>query len=551
MNSFKILVRLFGIISSISKYLWITIITGYLGYLFAMSIPILGVLILASTLGWIQGLDVHTLIAGLVMVGLLRGGLRYLEHYFGHYVAFKTLALFRDKLFAQIRRISPSNLLEKEKGDLVLMASADIESLEVFYAHTIAPVSIALLMALTMGTVLSFVVSGWFALGILLCYSVLAWVLPNHNQAALLEPTYRYRAEFSKTNSHFLESIQGLTQTQYLQATSIRLNQMNQNQSQLETTFVEVKQLGIRYRFLADGMIYMTIFFSILIGLGLLFLGLIQPFQAILGTVIVMSSFGAFLAINQLPSTLNQTIAAAKRVFLLLDEVPVLPEVEQKNEVLTSSVSLENVSFSYDQSVIFKDLSIRFPEVGIVGIIGESGSGKTTLIRLIMRLFEQTDGVIYWGNQTIESINTTSLRKRISFMNQDTTLFEMSFKDNIILAKPFDPVLFNEVIELAHLQQVIDSLSQGIDTLIGRRYVQLSSGEKQRLGLARALYWGGDVFILDEPTSNVDAYHEAVILQTLNQLKSKRLIFLISHRLSTLSICDSIYRLEHNNLKRQ
>ncbi|MDD3122460.1 MAG: ABC transporter ATP-binding protein [Candidatus Izemoplasmatales bacterium] len=542
------MIRLIKLIQPIYGYLFITIFTGFLGFVSASLIPILGVVILLVHLDYINIQNIELLYILLMLSGLLRGLLRYAEHYFGHYVAFKTLALFRDHLFGHLRKIAPTNILSKEKGELVSMVSSDIETLEVFYAHTIAPVMIAFLMLISLFTSLTLITSFLFSIPVLIMYLLISFILPRRFHIELEGPSTNYREIFSSNNSLFLESMQGINQIRYLNAFEEQEQKISKGSIKLEQSFLVIKKKNIHHRLIIDFLIYATITLSLLLGIILSTNSNIEHYEAVLGVIIVISSFGPFIALSALPSTLNQTMASAKRVFALLDEKPLMEENIVGKSLHIKSINMHHINYQYDERVILKDLSTIFPKQGIVGIYGESGSGKSTLLKILMRYFDPNQGEIVFNNENLKNLNTKSIRKNIAFLDQETYIFEDTFKSNIILAKPFDSNNLNNACKIAQLQSVVDALPNGYDTVLGNRYYKLSSGEQQRVGLARAFYWDARVLLLDEPTSNVDSLNETMILDALVKEKTNRLIIIISHRRSTLSICDDIYELRNGSL---
>jgi ATP-binding cassette subfamily C protein len=540
--------RLLQYIQPLSIYLLITIIAGVLGYIFAMLIPITGVMIILSSQGWLNYLPVPTLTIVLISSGLLRGVFRYIEHYFGHFVAFKTLALFRDKVFSHLRTLSNKNLDEWNKGNLVSMISSDIEALEVFYAHTISPLIIALVLFLTTSTLLSFIVSFWFAIPVIIGYLLLGWFLPNRFHHDMLTPTQQYRELFSENNEHFLESIQGFNQIRYLNAANQRKELLISDQNQLESAYMKIKNISAKQRSIVDLTIYITIFSSVLLSIILYTYAGVSLFNILLGITIILSSFGPFLALSALPSTLNQTIASARRVFSLLDQKPDFPDYESEMSFKYQYGEVEQLSFQYGQRIIIDSLDLKLPSTGIIGIYGVSGSGKSTLIKILMGHLHIGQGNVLYNNRPIQTLDSKSLRFNIAYMDQHTYIFEKSFAENITFSNALNQTLFDYACQKAQLNDLISQLPNGIDTIIGRRYHNLSSGEKQRIGLARAFYWNASVFILDEPTSNIDSLNEALILQAIDQDKDNRLVVLVSHKPSTLSICDKIYEFKDKKL---
>lgn len=272
--------------------------------------------------------------------------------------------------------------------------------------------------------------------------------------------------------------------------------------------------------------------------------------QVIIPLIALMSSFGPVVAISNLSNNLFHTIAAGNRVLDLLEEEPAVEEVSGKETVEFADMKLENVSFAYDDEVILEDFNMEIKKNTIIGIYGKSGCGKSTLLKLLMRFWEVNNGAITIGGKNINEINTSDLRKMQSFVTQDTYLFNDTIANNIGIAK--ENATMEEIIAAAKKASIHDfimSLPNGYDSKVGELGGNLSGGEKQRIGIARAFLHDAPMILLDEPTSNLDSLNEGIILKSLMESKENKTIIIVSHRKSTMNIADVVLDVEKNSLQ--
>ena len=271
--------------------------------------------------------------------------------------------------------------------------------------------------------------------------------------------------------------------------------------------------------------------------------------QLIISVVSLMSSFGPFVALANLGSTLQNTFAAGNRVLDILEETPVVEDIQGQKEIQFNDASVNNVSFSYDKELILDNISLTIPKGKIIGITGRSGSGKSTLLKLMMRFWKVDQGEINISNTSIEQINTDNLRNMESFVSQQTHLFHDSIANNLRIAKldASDEELI-EACKKASVHDFIMSLPHGYDTMVEELGDSLSGGEIQRIGLARAFLHDAPFMLLDEPTSNLDSLNEAVILRSLHKEHKNKNVVLVSHRQSTMNIADQVYSVENGRM---
>lgn len=535
--------RMLGLARPMAGTIALAVLFGIVGHLCATFIPVLAVAAGLSAAGVIAhpfGLTLTSVIVVLVAMSIVRGVLHYIEQTCNHYIAFKLLASIRDRVFASLRRLAPAKLAGADKGSLISTITADVELLEVFYAHTISPICIAvgtsIVMIVFMGSL-----HPLFGLVGLVAYLVVGALVPVLLSRLTGDTGRRCRELAGDLSGFVLDSLRGLREARQFGAGGRRLEELDSRSREL------VRVQGLLNDRSSDG-IAITSGLILLFGLGQLVLGALL-FQAgsvgagavVLATVGILSSFGPTTALAALGVTLQGTIASGARVLAVLDEEPVVPEQEGGCDVEFSGAAAEHVSFSYGGEQILSDVSAEVPANGIVGITGRSGSGKSTLCRLLMRFWDVDEGRVALSGKDVRDINTSSLREAEALVEQDTHLFHDSILDNLLLARPdATREQVEEACKAASVHDFIMSLPQGYDTMVGELGDTLSGGERQRLGLARAFLHGAPFLLLDEPTSNLDSLNEGAILRSLGEQRASRTVLLISHRASTMGIADEV-----------
>ena len=535
--------RMLGLARPMAGTIALAVLFGIVGHLCATFIPVLAVAAGLSAAGVIahpSGLTLTSVIAVLVAMSIVRGVLHYIEQTCNHYIAFKLLASIRDRVFASLRRLAPAKLAGTDKGSLISTITADVELLEVFYAHTISPICIAvgtsIVMIVFMGSL-----HPLFGLVGLVAYLVVGALVPVLLSRLTGDTGRRCRELAGDLSGFVLDSLRGLREARQFGAGGRRLEELDSRSREL------VRAQGLLNDRSSDG-IAITSGLILLFGLGQLVLGALL-FQAgsvgagavVLATVSILSSFGPTTALAALGVTLQGTIASGARVLAVLDEEPVVPEQDGGCDVEFSGAAAEHVSFSYGGEQILSDVSAEVPANGIVGITGRSGSGKSTLCRLLMRFWDVDEGRVALSGKDVRDINTSSLREAEALVEQDTHLFHDSILDNLLLARPdATREQVEEACKAASVHDFIMSLPQGYDTMVGELGDTLSGGERQRLGLARAFLHGAPFLLLDEPTSNLDSLNEGAILRSLGEQRASRTVLLISHRASTMGIADEV-----------
>ena len=553
--------QLIGLVKPLLPLMSLAILLGVLGYLCAIFLTILtgyGMLYGLSEIlrqnvdviggGFFTSRSFGTIASILIVLAILRGVLHYGEQYCNHFIAFKLLAIIRHKVFASLRRLCPAKLEGRDKGNLISIITSDIELLEVFYAHTISPIAIAILTSLIM---VLFIGAKYAPAGILalLGYIVVGVVIPVWNGKKGAEEGMQFRNSFGELNSFILDSLRGLDETIQYDKGEERMKQIDDRSRELG---LMQKKLN-RHEAVQGALTNMAI---LLFSFGMLFFMLwkyergIVSFDSMLITVIaMMGSFGPVTALSNLSNNLNQTLASGERVLSLLEEEPQIEEVGEKEQTIFAGAKAEHVDFAYEEEQILKDYSIELPRGKVVGIHGASGSGKSTLLKLLMRFWDADQGDIRISGKDIREVNTKDLRDMESYVTQETYLFHDSIANNIAVGRL--GASREEIIEAAKkasIHKFIMTLPNGYDTEVGELGDTLSGGEKQRIGIARAFLHDAPFMLLDEPTSNLDSLNEGIILKSLHESRGDKTVVLVSHRKSTMNVTDVIYEMKNGRI---
>ncbi len=544
----RIMSQLIRLIKPLLPIMFLAVTLGVSGYLCAIFLTVsaaAGILmVMGFSLPPMFPASIKEIFIMMAVLSAFRGILHYGEQDCNHYIAFKLLADIRSKVFKALRNLCPAKLEGKDKGNLISIITSDIELLEVFYAHTISPVCIAVVTSLIMVIFIgSFsVVCGLLALT---GYVSIGIILPVWNSKRGSEAGMEYRSQFGNLNSFILDSLRGLRETiQYgqeqksmlkLEEGSCRLSECQGNLKKLEGSSSAVTGTCI------TGFSFFMLFFTLLLHQSEMI-----GFEAVvLSTVAMMSSFGPVTALSSLSNNLNQTLACGERVLSVLEEIPQVREVAGKQKTFFTGASVNHVNFAYREEIILKDISLEIPEKKIIGIFGKSGSGKSTLLKLLMRFWDAKQGQILISDRKVEDINTSDLRDMEGYVTQDTVLFHDTIANNIAVGKL--NAAREEIVNAAKkasLHDFINTLPDGYDTSVGELGDRLSGGERQRIGIARAFLHNAPLLLLDEPTSNLDSLNEGIILKSLQEERRERTVILVSHRQSTMSLAEEIWEMD-------
>jgi len=588
----NVMLKLIQLVKPLTKFMLIAIFLGCLGHMAAIFITILGGYGIKNVIEdkIYHQKDTHLILVLtlLCVLAFARGFLRYGEQACNHYIAFKLLADIRDEIFDALRKLAPAKLEGKAKGHFISMIISDTELLEVFYAHTISPILIAIITSIIM---VCFI--GWnhwmLALIALLCYIVVGIFIPVINGYLGSDYGLSYREGVADLNTIVLDNLRGMReilQYRYQKEREECTFNENNNLRCLERKLKKLEsiQTSLTNSVIIIGGVLMTVAVSILVRNGE-----ITFEKGLLSIIAMMSSFGPTVAISSLSNNLSQTLACGERVLDLLEESPLVPDVIEGKDMPSGTIHVQNVTFAYpknmemeskrevrveekkeesekellkkksegkeeeekeeeeeeeEEEFILKNYSNEFEKNKITGIIGRSGCGKSTLLKLLMRFFEPQEGQIIYDTVPINDINTTKLRQSIAYVTQETYLFHDTIANNLKLSKLDATQLeIEEACRKASIHNFIKNLPMGYETKLAELGDSLSGGERQRLGMARAFLSGGDIYLLDEPTSNLDSLNEAILLKSLKEQSLNKTIILVSHRKSTMAITEVLYKM--------
>ncbi len=547
----NIMASLILLLGSLAYIMILAVINGSIGFICAMGVTVFGAVGVAKALGEEIALSYGLIIGLAVGCGVLRGILRYFEQYSNHFIAFKLLAVLRDKIFGALRTLCPAKLESKQKGSIIAMITSDIETLEVFYAHTISPIAIAVLVSTAVFLFVGFVSSWYLALAAVVAYLVIGIVVPMISSSRLKESGVKYRAEFASFNAYFLDSIKGIKDIVLNNAGAEREKEVNKRSELLLKETKKMKHNSTRAAAATELTVSLFIIATLVIGIVLVHFDMLSIGKMIIGVVAVFGSFGPVIAISALPSNLTQTFASGDRVLNLLAEKPAVTEVKNGENIEYENLNVSDLSFNYDeQTEVLRDIKMHSEKGEIIGIVGESGCGKSTFLKLLLRFWQKKGGEIAYNGIDIDKVNSDNLLDNVTMVSQTTYLFDETIEDNLRIANPnASQEELEAACRLASVHDFIMTLPNGYKTQVGALGDNLSAGEKQRIGLARAFLKGSELILLDEPTSNVDSINEGIILKALKEQKSKKSIILVSHRESTMAIADRIYKVENGQMQ--
>ena len=564
-SGIRIMGRLIGLVKPLLPVMVLAIVLGTVGYLCAIFLTILagyglmhilldpvmealGSDLDAAGAGILLRMEPQTLFITLVVLAVMRGLLHYGEQYCNHFIAFKLLAIIRHKVFAALRKLSPAKLEGRDKGNLISVITSDIELLEVFYAHTISPIAIAVLTSFVMILFLGRISPAASILA-LTGYLAVGAAIPLFFGRKGADKGMEFRNGFGDLNSFILDSLRGLDETVQYRQGEKRKEEMAERSDRLGGVQKGLNRLEASQRSVTNLVILLFSFAMLFLTIAQKQGGNVDLTGMLVGTVAMMGSFGPVTALASLSNNLNQTLASGERVLSILEEEPKVVEVTGAESVSFADAEADDVDFAYEEEQILKDYSLYIPKGKVVGIHGASGSGKSTLLKLLMRFWDVQGGQIKLSGRDVRGINTLDLREMESYVTQETVLFHDSIANNIAIGKT--DASREEIMEAAKKASIHDfimTLPKGYDTEVGELGDTLSGGEKQRIGIARAFLHDAPFILLDEPTSNLDSLNEGIILKSLKEGKGDRTVLLVSHRKSTMNLADVVYEMDNGRI---
>ncbi|MCY1194188.1 Multidrug efflux ATP-binding/permease protein [compost metagenome] len=498
-----------------------------------------------------DGRDVSALVVGLLIAAPLAALFHWLESWLAHAMAYQLLADMRVKLYDKLERLAPAYLLQRRSGDLVALATQDVEMVEYFYAHTIAPAIVSVLVPLS---VLAFLgVYSWPVALALLPFLAYALVSPVRGRRKVDALGDKARHALGEMSAHATDTIQGLADLTAFQATGRRRD--------------EFLQVADRYRVrrldILRDLSRQTAWFEVAMGLGGLAVAVVGALQVAAGALsagmlplLVLIALATFLPVSEISQVSRQladTIAATRRLHVVANEPEPVADGPLAAPVAAQGLSLafEHVSFAYpgNREDTLRDLSFKVPAGATVAVVGASGAGKSTVASLLLRFWDPREGAVKLEGVDVRQLQLDGLRERVALVTQDTYLFNDTLEGNIRLARPeASPEELARALEQAALGDFVRSLPDGIATRVGERGMQLSGGQRQRISIARAFLKNAPVLILDEATSHLDTLSEMQVRGALDVLMRHRTTLVIAHRLSTIRDADLILVLDRGAL---
>lgn len=607
MPTARVIARLLKEVGPQRKYMIVACVCGTLGHLAATFLPVFGIAAAFAAVGSpVWNLSVPAALAAMAVCALIRGGMRYAEQFMNHNVAFRLLALFRAKAFAALRRLAPAKLAGKGKGDLIALVTTDVELLEIFFAHTISPIVIAVVTTVVY-TLALLTLSAPLAVTLVIAHLTVGVILPKLFASAVRGVGPKLREESAALDDEMLDDMRGIGEI-------IRFGQGDARLASITRRTLSLwgKRLRLSAKngdFAGLGAVLVMLFTAIAAFLvmtlctvvstaadmpeGLIWMGSADSNAPALvaAFVLLVSSFGPTLALSALPANLTQTFASARRLFALMDEVPAVVEQGAERPEY-QGMTMRDVTFGYGSGArisgertpngrseyatgmsparpaeaqssgeqgagiasqpVLDHVSLDVSRQGILGIQGPSGRGKSTMLKLLMRFWDPDSGTISLSNIPLPQVDAGWRRRVQTMMGQETYLFNGTIRENLAIAcdsadsaaSAIPDSVLREALAKASALELVDALPNGLDTQVGELGGRLSEGEKQRIGLARMFLRDADLVLFDEPTSRLDAYNESVILGSINDLAERgSAVVLVSHRDSTMRIADRILRM--------
>ncbi len=490
----------------------------------------------------------------LILLGLvapLAGLLHWIESWLAHEIAYRLLAEMRVDLYRKLDSLAPAYLVRRRSGDLIALASQDIETIEYFFAHTVAPALVALLVP--SAVLLTLAIVAWPIALALLPFVLFAGLAPVLKRAHIDRLGAEARDALGMMGAYVTETIQGLSDLVAFQAVGRRRGGFMQAVGEYQKTRLALlEDLSSQHAQL-----------EIAAGLGGLAVAIAGAFlvaehqlAATTLPLLILLALASFLPISEIAQVSRQladTIASTRRFHAVHLEVPAVRDgpARPPAPVGGSAIRFAAVGFAYPgaRRPALEGVTLDVPAGATVAIVGPSGAGKTTLANLLLRFWDPATGEILLDGVDLRDFELDHLRRRISLVSQDTYLFNDTLRANVALARPeADEAAVCRALEQAALSDFVASLPEGLDTSVGERGVQLSGGQRQRVAIARAFLKNAPTLILDEATSHLDAVSEAQVRNALDALMRDRTTIVIAHRLSTVRHADLLVVLDRGRL---
>lgn len=596
MSTFQVIRRLLKEARPLAGLMAAASTAGTIGHLSATFLPVFGIIAaFALTGNPVWGMGVAPAVIMMIICALLRGITRYIEQYLNHNVAFHLLALFRSKAFAALRRLAPAKLAGKGKGNLIAMLTTDVELLEIFFAHTISPVAIAVTSTIIY-TIVAAALSPWMALALIAAHLVIGILVPRFFATGVRNLGPAIRGAAGELDDVILDDMRGLDEIIRFGRGEERAQAIEDRTHALWKDHAKLSKVNGRFTGISGLLVAVLTAASVAVAIACAGANPQSIPALIAAFVLFAGSFGPTLALAALPVNLTQTFASASRLFGLMDEVPAVTENGTVVPQEYMGMRLDDVTFAYaGEREVLSDFSLDVPQHGVLGIQGPSGRGKSTMLKLLLRYWDPQRGQVTLSGTPLPEVDVHARRRIQAMMSQETHLFDGSIRDNLLIALPESKVeaanvagngevgantvdsrqqrlaaqsaegdavqvaaadgldaRLRQALAKASVLDLIDSLPDGLDTQVGELGDRLSEGERQRIGLARVFLRNADLVLFDEPTSRLDALNEAIILRSIHAMavgeqhadkERGAAVVLVSHRESAMRIADAVLNL--------
>ena len=544
--------RLFQLVRPWRGELALTFLLGLAHHSSIIGLSVISALLVGQV---ITGGDLTVLLVLLGVFVPLAAFFTWAESWVAHDLAYRLLAEMRVDVYNKLDPLTPAYMVRRRSGDLVSIVGGDVELVEFFFAHTITPAFVAILVPAGVLATLAFV--AWPVALVLSPFLLAVAVSPFMAQKRSEGLGDELRSQLGDVHAHMVDSIQGMREISAFGQGSARTAEMVDNSwrfAHFQLRFLKERAFQIGF---IEGMTALGGLAVLTMGAWLMTEGEISRPQLILSVILSVAAFAPISDIARTIKQLMETLAAARRLFVVHDEpVPVVdgPGVQAHENGLSPAISFDHVGFSYghDEAQALHGVSFDVQAGQTVALVGRSGAGKTTCANLVMRFWDPGEGHVRLSGHDLRDYELDDLRRQIALVSQDTYLFNASTRDNLRLGKiEASDSEIEAAAQQANAHDFITAFPDGYDTLVGERGMQLSGGQRQRISIARAILKNAPVLILDEATSHLDAVNERQVRQALETLMAGRTTVVIAHRLSTIRDADRIVVLDNGHAVEQ